>query len=155
MSLEEFRKADPTAIPIGKLISIIARGHNIYLNHNLKDLDITATQMHLLYEISNQDNINQENIALRCNINKGAVARSIRKLEEKGLVEREIDTENRRQNKVSLTEKGRKTLYQSSKIFNNWELEVFSDNEAEKQALQKTLKEIAIRTIELNLGEKQ
>ena len=86
MSLEEFKELDASALPVGKLISIIARGHNIYLNHNLKDLDINATQLHLLFEISCQSNINQENIASRCNINKGAVARSIKKLEERSLL---------------------------------------------------------------------
>ena len=155
MSLEEFKKSDPSTISIGKLITIIAKGHNIYLNHNLKDFDINATQLHLLYEISNQNNINQENIAFRCNINKGSVARSIKKLEEKGLIAREIDSQNRRQNKVSITEKGRETLKESVEIFNRWEMEVFNDNASEKQNLQKALKEIAIKTIELNQGEKQ
>ena len=154
MSLEEFRELDASALPVGKLISIIARGHKIYLNHNLKDLDINATQLHLLFEISCQSNINQENIASRCNINKGAVARSIKKLEEKELIVREIDSENRRQNKVSLTDKGRETLNESINIFDNWEMEIFSENDLiERETLQKVLKEIAIKTMELNQGD--
>ena len=98
MSLEEFRKADPKTLPIGKLINMIARGQSIYLNHRLEDLGINATQLHLLFEISHQENLNQEKIATRCNINKGAVARSIKKLEDFGCVVREIDENNRRQN---------------------------------------------------------
>ncbi len=155
MSLKEFKALNASDLPVGKLISMIARGHAIYLNHNLKDLDINATQFHLLFEISHQSNINQEKIAVRCNINKGAVARSIKKLEEKELVVREIDEENRRQNKVSLTPKGNKTLAQSIELFNKWELEVFDENNfnIEKETLQNVLKEIAIRTIELNQKE--
>ena len=116
MTLEEFKEIDCSSIPISNLIAMIARGQSIYLNHRLGDLGINETQLHLLFEISHNENLNQERIATRCNINKGAVARSIKKLEDKGFVERTIDENNRRQNKVSLTLKGRKTLSEAIKI---------------------------------------
>jgi len=150
MSLEELKVIDASALPIGKLISMIARGHTIYLNHHLDEMGINASQLHFLFEISHQKNINQEKIASRCNINKGAVARSIKKLEEKELVKREIDDENRRQNKISLTPKGEKALKESINLLRLWEEEVFDDTIIEKELLQKALKEIAIKTIELN-----
>ena len=154
MSLEEFKKTDASNLPVGKLISMIARGHSIYINHHLEEFDINATQLHLLFEISHQSFLNQENIALRCNINKGAVARSIKKLEDKELVIRQIDENNRRQNKVSLTKKGKETLDKAGKILNRWEDEVILDKGyIEKELLQKILKEIAVKTIELNQEE--
>ena len=151
MSLEECKIIDAKTLPIGKLITMISRGHTIYLNHHLEDYGINASQLHLLFEISHQKNINQEKIATRCNINKGAVARSIRKLEEKGLVTRQIDDANRRQNIISLTEKGEETLTESINLLKNWEMEVFDENIIEKELLQKALKDIAVRTMELNL----
>lgn len=154
MSLEEFKAIDSSTIPVGNLIAMIARGQQIYLNHHLDALDINATQFHLLIEISNQCDINQENISKRCNINKGAVARSIKKLEDKGLVIREIDENNRRQNKVSLTELGCETLDKSIRIFNSWEDEVILEKGyVEKELLQKVLKEIAIKTMEMNMRD--
>lgn len=151
MSLEDFKCIESADLPVGKLISMIARGHSIYVNHQLEKFDINATQLHLLFEISHQCNINQENIAVRCNINKGAVARSIKKLEDKQLVIRQIDENNRRQNKVSLTQKGEQTLDEAIKILNQWEDEVILDKGyIEKELLQKILKEIAIKTMELN-----
>ena len=151
MSLEEFKIIDAKTLPIGKLITMISRGHTIYLNHHLEDYGINASQLHLLFEISHQKNINQEKIATRCNINKGAVARSIRKLEEKGLVTRQIDDANRRQNIISLTDKGEETLTESINLLKKWEKEVFDQNIIEKELLQKALKDIAIKTMELNL----
>lgn len=151
MSLEEFKIIDAKTLPVGKLITMISRGHTIYLNHHLEDYGINASQLHLLFEISHQKNINQEKIATRCNINKGAVARSIRKLEEKGLVTRQIDDANRRQNIISLTEKGEATLTESINLLKNWEMEVFDENIIEKELLQKALKDIAVKTMELNL----
>ena len=154
MSLEDFKNIDPSNLPVGKLISMIARGHSIYINHHLEKFDINATQLHLLFEISNDSNINQENIATRCNINKGAVARSIKKLEDKELVIREIDENNRRQNKVSLTQKGQETLSASIEILKKWEDEVILDEGyVEKDLLKKILMEIAVKTMELNQKE--
>lgn len=156
MSLEEFKKIDATTLPIAKLIKMIARGQSIYLNHNLENLGINATQLHLLFEISHQDYLNQENIAARCNINKGAVARSIKKLEDNGFVTRSIDEENRRQNRVSLTEKGRTTLSKAFDVLNAWEDEVIVEKGyVDKEVLQVVLKEIAIKTMELNEKEEK
>lgn len=154
MSLEDLKEMDASTLPVGKLISMISRGHAIYVNHHLEDLGINSTQLHLLFEISHQKDINQEKIASRCNINKGAVARSIKKLEDNGLVVREIDENNRRQNKVSLTCEGEKTLSKAYGILNKWEDEVIlKKGYIEKELLQKILKEIAIKTIELNQGD--
>ena len=150
MSLEEFKNVEASKLPIGKLINIISKSQTLYLNHKLADFGINSTQLHLLFEISNQCNINQDRIASRCNINKGAVARSIKKLEEKQLIKREIDSENRRQNKVSLTPKGEKILNESIEILNEWENKVFCDNDyIKKEDLQIVLKDIAIKIIEI------
>ncbi|WP_407376948.1 MarR family winged helix-turn-helix transcriptional regulator [Methanobrevibacter sp.] len=154
MTIEDFKNIDATLIPPGKMITMAARGINIYVNHNLEKFGINATQLYLLFEISNENPINQEKIASRCNINKGAVARSVKKLEDKGLVERQIDENNRRQNKVFLTEKGNETLNETIKLFDTWEREVINKNQIiEKELLQKVLKEIVINTMELNARE--
>ena len=154
MSLEELKSLDASALPIGKLITMISRGQQIYLNHNLKDLGINSSQLHLMFEISHQSNINQEKIALRCNLNKGAVARSIKNLEDKGLLLRETDPENRRQNKITLTGEGKRVLKESIKILKQWEGEVFKDyTDNDKLLLQKALKEVLINTMEINKRE--
>ena len=151
MSFEDFKNADASTLPVGKLIAMIARGYAIYINHNIEEYKISATQLHLLYEISCNADINQEQISLRCNINKGAVARSIKKLEDRGFVERHVDENNRRQNKVSITPKGRQTLEKASEILDRWEDEVIvPEGYIEKELLQQILKEIAIKTIEMN-----
>ena len=153
MSCDELKTADASKLPIGKIIYIISKGQTIYLNDKLNGFGINSTQLHLLFEISRQSDINQERIASRCNINKGAVARSIKKLEDNGLVVREIDKTNRRQNKVSLTEKGEEILDNSIEILKEWEDEVFNNELIKKEELQKALMEIAIRIMEINERE--
>ena len=145
---------DATEIPVGKLLYMIGKGYSVYVNRNLEEFGINTTQLHLLFEIAHESNINQEMIATRCNINKGAVARSIRKLEERGLVKREIDKNNRRQNRLSLTKDGEEILIKACGVLRNWEDSVIlDDGYIKKELLQKVLKEIAIKTMELNEGE--
>ena len=154
MPFEEIKQMDATQIPVGKLLYMIGKGYSVYVNRNLEGFGINTTQLHLLFEIAHESNINQEMIAARCNINKGAVARSIRKLEEKGLVKREIDKNNRRQNRLSLTKDGEEILIKACGVLRNWEDSVIlDDGYIKKELLQKVLKEIAIKTMELNEGE--
>lgn len=154
MSFEELKQIDATTIPVGKLLYMIGKGYMTYVNHNIDEFGINTTQLHLLFEISYQSDANQENIATRCNINKGSVARSIKKLEDMGLVIRQIDENNRRQNKLSLTKDGEEILEKSIKILKDWEDSVIlEDGYIEKELLQKVLKEIAVKTMELNQGE--
>lgn len=154
MPFEEIKQMDATQIPVGKLLYMIGKGYTVYVNRNLEEFGINTTQLHLLFEIAHESNINQEMIATRCNINKGAVARSIRKLEEKGLVKREIDENNRRQNRLSLTKDGEDILIKACGVLRDWEDSVIlDDGYIKKELLQKVLKEIAVKTIELNEGE--
>ena len=154
MPFEEIKQMDATQIPVGKLLYMIGKGYMVYVNRNLEEFGINATQLHLLFEIAHQSNINQEMIAARCNINKGAVARSIRKLEENGLVKREIDENNRRQNRLSLTKNGEEVLEKAIIVLHDWEDSVIlEDGFIKKELLQKVLKEIAIKTMELNQGD--
>ena len=142
MPFEEIKQMDATQIPVGKLLYMIGKGYSVYVNRNLEEFGINTTQLHLLFEIAHESNINQEMIAARCNINKGAVARSIRKLEEKGLVKREIDENNRRQNRLSLTKDGEDILIKACGVLRDWEDSVnLVYVYIKKELLQKVLKE--------------
>ena len=71
------------------------------------------------------------------------------------MVVRKVDDNNRRQNKVSLTPKGEKTLIESKKKLEEWEDYLFANNTIEKEDLQMLLKEIAVKSIELNEKEEE
>ncbi len=149
MSFYDLEKMDAYEIPVGKLITIISKGQSVLLNNSLKELDINDSQLYILFEIDRDSHINQEQIASRCNTNKGSIARSIKKLEDNGFIERTIDKHNRRQNIISLTKKGNETLSKSIKTLNNLENHLF-DDEIDKKMLQNMLKTIAIKIIALN-----
>lgn len=150
MTYDELKDIEASTLPTAKLIHIISKNQIIYLKRELEDFDINVSQFHFLIEIGNHKNINQEKIASISNFDKGAVARSIRDLEDKGLVKRQIDNENRRQNIVSLTSKGEETLNRSIGLLNDWEDEVFNVNIIDKNLFKKVLKKMAINAIEIN-----
>ena len=151
MPYEKLKETDANDLPLGKLIGTISRSHYNYLNCRLKDLNINPTQLSFLIEIKCKMNINQHELSTNCSIDKGAVARALRKLEEQGLIKREVDENNRRQNMLSLTEKGHETLNQAKTIFNGWEREVYKDITAEeKEITHDVLKKISLKSLEMN-----
>ena len=149
MSFSDLEKIDACEIPIGKLITIISKGQSVFLNNSLKELDINDSQLYILFEINRDSHINQEQISSRCNTDKGSVARSIKKLEDNGFIERTNDKHNRIQNIISLTKKGNETVSKSVEILNNLENHLF-DDEIDKKILQNMLKDIAIKIMALN-----
>ena len=96
MSFRELENIDAKCLHVSKLIVLIYRSQKIFFKKMLSELNINNTQLYILYEISNDPKINQEKIASRCNIDKGAIARSIKKLEDNSFISREIDENNKR-----------------------------------------------------------
>lgn len=90
---------------IGKNISILYRQFNIFLNHELENTDITATELMYLGTLFRQDGITQDDLVKEYCIDKAATARTILGMEKKNLVYREPDSEDKRAKRVFLTEK--------------------------------------------------
>ena len=151
MSFEKFKETEARDLPLGRLVGMVSRSYYNYLNSKFKSLNINPTQLSFLFEIKCKKNINQHDLSTNCSIDKGAVARALRKLEKQGLVKREVDENNRRQNMLSLTEKGHETLEQAMIILDNWEKEVYKDITAEeKEITHDVLKKISLKSFEMN-----
>ncbi len=147
MSFEKFKETEARDLPLGRLVGMVSRSYYNYLNSKFKSLNINPTQLSFLFEIKCKKNINQHDLSTNCSIDKGAVARALRKLEEQGLVKEN----NRRQNMLSLTEKGHETLEQAMIILDNWEKEVYKDITAEeKEITHDVLKKISLKSFEMN-----
>lgn len=156
MSFEKFSETDASEMPLGKLAGMISRSHYNYLNSKFRDLNINPTQFSFLVEIKYKKNINQHELSTSCSIDKSAVARALRKLEEQGLILRQIDENNRRQNMLSLTEKGHETLRQAKIILDEWENEVYKDiTPEEKEITHDVLKKIVLKSFQMNQNLKE
>ncbi len=90
---------------IGRLISILHRQAQIYINSALKDLDIGSSEHVFLITLLKEGPMTQEELSARILIDKAATARAVKSLEEKGYVTREADADDKRAKRVSCTAK--------------------------------------------------
>lgn len=148
-NIETFKAAKPSEIPLRTLISIIHRSSTVYINHIIKDVNITAAQIPFLLILLKEEELAQEELATHYNIDKGAVARALKKLEDAELITREINETNRRKYKVSLTKKGEEAAEKIKKINEENEERIYKRIEpTTKEELHKILKEMALASME-------
>lgn len=77
------------------------------------DFDLTREQWVLLKWLHDTDGQRQNDLALITGRNKASLTRLIHNMERKRLVERKVDEQDKRSNRIFLTEKG-KQIYQST-----------------------------------------
>ncbi len=102
------------------------------MNHELKHLELTNGQVPCLLVLSKKEGITQDELAKMFYIDKGTIARAIRKLEEKEMVNKVQDPLNRRRYLLSLTQKGEQvipTILQAEKKWENIIFKGFSPEE--------------------------
>ncbi|WP_125707634.1 MarR family winged helix-turn-helix transcriptional regulator [Companilactobacillus zhongbaensis] len=91
-------------------LGIIARSLDSIANLEFKDIELSRGQYIYLVRICEDPGINLERLTNLLKVDKTTAARSVQKLEKKGLITRQIDAGNRKIKKIYPTEKG-KSLY--------------------------------------------
>lgn len=75
------------------------------------DVRITGTGIHIIEIIGNSDDKSVTDIARISGVTKGAVSQKLKKLAEKGLVEKREDPDNLSRSIITLTSKGKVAYY--------------------------------------------
>ena len=70
----------------GRWISVLYRQFQIFINNELKDLDITSAEYIYLIKLYENKELTQEDLAEIYYIDKAAITRSMRSLEDKGYI---------------------------------------------------------------------
>jgi len=65
-------------------------------------------------------NVSQDTIAKSLKLDKTTVAKALVLLEEKGYISRRQNTENRRKNILSITEKGKEAIFDVVTVYDDW-----------------------------------
>lgn len=136
-------------IPLSALVSIIHRQYIIYLNYALEESGIRANQVPLLLYLLKNEESCQDEIANKFLLDKGSVARSIKKLEDDKYINREIDENNRRKYKLSLTKKGKKTALDIKKIDKKWEILMSDHMMINPDIIYERMREIATVSVDI------
>lgn len=88
------------------------------------DIDFNNTEMHICAYLKLRSPSSQDDIARAYSMDKTTVAKSISKLQLRGIVTKEVNSENRRENKISLTEEGNDVVKKIIKVQNDWIKEI-------------------------------
>ena len=139
---------ESSKISLSFLIEVLNRDRTISLAMILRELGISYHEHQFLFYLYHEENTIQEEFARLFRKNESTITRALKKLEEKNLIKREPDENNRRKNIVSLTEKGIQYVEQVQKADQDWEEETLSIFSSKgKRKLKKTLKKIAVNSI--------
>jgi DNA-binding MarR family transcriptional regulator len=94
--------------------------------------------------LARKQNIIQETLVRHYHLDKGTIARAVRKLEDAGYIRRITDPDNRRAVRLFLTEKGEQVIPILQAINHEWETRISSGLTAEEQAtLRRLMKTVA------------
>jgi DNA-binding MarR family transcriptional regulator len=130
-------------IPLGAVVSITSRGRLTFLNNRLRPLDLSAGQVPVLMLLSKEQNIMQETLVRHYHLDKGTIARAVKKLEDSGYIRRIIDPANRRAVRLFLTRKGKRTTPLLQAIEREWEARVCSGLSQQERETLHILMQIA------------
>lgn len=104
----------------GRIISLLYRKGQIYKNIHLKDLNITSSEQPFIIPIYLNQGVSQEHLSTYLNIDKASTTRAIQSLINKGLVEKVRCQEDKRQNKIYLTDKCIDMIDPLIEILDSW-----------------------------------
>ncbi len=101
--------------------SIISRYSSIYAIRKLHKFDIGYAEFGVLMYLMAHDNVNQDTIARYYMIDKGAVTKTLQKLESKNFIERHVNMENQREKIIRLSLHGQKVVEEMKSIRKEWD----------------------------------
>ena len=121
-------------------IGIIARALDSIANIEFRDIELARGQYLYLVRIAENPGIIQEELSELLKVDRSTVARSVKKLEAKGLVQQKAAKDNKKNKEWFVTEKGKK-LYPFILSENDYseETSLQGFSQAEVQALEKML----------------
>jgi DNA-binding MarR family transcriptional regulator len=129
---------------MGKWISILYRFGQIYLSRELEPLNMGAGQHPILKVLYNRDGVHQEDIVHSTCMDKGTVAKSIKRLLELGYIVKKGCPEDRRACRIFLTSKAHEIESDLDAALLKWTDIVTADfSEEEKELVFSVLQRMA------------
>lgn len=139
---------------IMKYINRISRNCEMVYNHQLRNYGISQSHHPYILLICKEGGISQEKIAKEIGVNRSNVTRQLSILEEKGLIIRKQDEEDRRIWRVYPTPQMEELLPAVCSCMHTWNEQILVDlDENEREVLLTMLKKVAERSNKVREGE--
>ncbi|MEG1496638.1 MAG: MarR family transcriptional regulator [Clostridiales bacterium] len=107
-------------------LSMIVRQMRVFSERKLQNRNLGFPEQLVLMYLSQGRECNQEQIAQHLGIDKGAIAKTIGKLEAKGLIKRQENPENKREKRISITAQANAVLGEMSQILQEWNDNIYA-----------------------------
>ena len=128
-----------------RLVRLMAR-MQAAIADRLRQIGISIPQCDVLTTLSEQEGVNQQQLAERLYVTKGNISGLLDRLEDAGFVERRAAASDRRQYSIYLTESGRAMAERAIAVQHKWIASTFERmTEADLEALETQL--VALRDI--------
>lgn len=135
---------------IGELLFQIHRLYHIRMSELVKRLEISPRQIPILKHLYRSADLSQRQLAEKVGVSPTSITLMLRKMEDKGLVEKKTMPTDRRFFAVSLTEKGKTIVEQLKSMRKNIDGITISGFTKEERAHLQSL----LRSVRNNLQEK-
>ena len=110
--------------PTNLYMKYILLSYNSFLKENLDEVQITYGELTYIYNIKYYPGISQRDLAETLFVSEANVAKMVKKLVGKGLVEKRKDENNKSRNILFLTEKGEETFVKINVLTCEWERKI-------------------------------
>lgn len=138
---------------VNHLISL-SKTHDFFINKHIKNgTDILPSQYYMLLFLYYEMGTNQSDIAKACLMDRSGVSRAFKDFEEKGLITREIDENNKRAYKITLTEKGIETSEFLIEKEKEWDNMISEELDIPREDLLRLLTKISLKSLEFNRNQ--
>ena len=118
--------------PTNLYMEYILLSYNNFLKNKLKDVEITYGELTYIYNIKYFPSISQRELSETLFVSEANVAKMVKKLVNKGLVEKKKDENNKSRNILKLTSKGEELFVKINVLTCAWEREITGEMSNDK-----------------------
>ncbi|MBQ2637188.1 MAG: winged helix-turn-helix transcriptional regulator [Methanobrevibacter sp.] len=118
--------------PTNLYMEYILLSYNNFLKEKLNDIEITHGELTYIYNIKFFPSISQRELSETLFVSEANVAKMVKKLVNKGLVEKKKDENNKSRNILTLTDKGEEVFVKVNVLTCAWEREITSSMSNDK-----------------------
>lgn len=125
--------------------------HDFYLKKFIdNETEISYSQYYMFMLLYFEPGVNQSDIAKACFMNRSGVSRAFTDFEKKGLIERKINPDNKREYITTLTEKGLKTAKFLEKKEIEWDEMICRQLDLSRDDLLEILSKLSMKSLNFN-----
>ena len=130
---------------LGRALTFLYRHRRKFMTERLRSYGLCGAMYMMVLHVARHPGTTQDSIANHMCVDKSNVARRVKQLEDLGLLRREVDPADRRQNNLFLTEAGEQLLPVIRQNLSEWGHSITKDlTPKEREALHELLGKVML-----------